>query len=214
MKQKTPTGKKESLVDRLKREMSTKSFDRTSKDAYKWLQKRVTQLSDSKGAIRDQIVKEKTAKRQTLKADPSAIHIGSMICYAYDPKHKQTLPYYDAFPVGFLVGITPRGSWQMINLHYLPPTIRALLFDKLMGIANNQRFDKSTKLKLSYQLLKGASKFALFKPCFKEYLPGHVRSKIIKIPPDEWATVMFLPLAQFKKASASQVWSDSLRGKD
>ena len=25
--------------------------------------------------------------------------IGSMYCYAYDPKHKKTLPYYDEFPL-------------------------------------------------------------------------------------------------------------------
>lgn len=201
----------ESLLDRLKREMAQKTFDSTSKQAYKWLRGRVNQLPKTTN-LKDSIIKDKVAKKQFLSKDPGPINIGSMICYAYDPKHKKTLPYYDMFPVGFIVGINSKtGNWQMLNLHYLPPQYRALLFDQLMTITNNKKFDASTKLKLSYDILSRASKFALFRPCFKEYIPGQVRSKIIKIPPDEWSTVMFLPLAQFKKASASQIWSDSMR---
>lgn len=205
--------KQESLFDRLKREIAQKSFEKTSKDAYKWLHKRATQLTDREDTLRNKLLKDKQEKGETIKGEPGPIQIGSMICYAYDPKHKKTLPYYDMFPLGFLVGITARGSWQMINLHYLPPQYRALLFDQLMTIANNKKFDSTTKLKLSYDILSRLAKFKLFRPCFKEYLPGHVRSKIVKIPPDEWATVMFLPLAHFKKAGASTVWSDSLRGR-
>lgn len=205
----------ETLLQRLQREISQKKFEKTSLEAYKWLRGRITDITGSLGGstLKDKLIKQEVKSGNVLKGDPSAIQIGSMICYGYNPKHRDTLPYYDMFPVGFLVGVTKRGSWQMLNLHYLPPKYRALLFDKLMTVANNKKFDKTTKLRLSYNILMSASKFALFKPCFKEYLPNHVMTKIIKIQPSDWSTVMFLPLAQFKGASASKVWSDSVRGK-
>lgn len=205
--------KNETLLQRLKREVDYKTADRTSLEAYKWLRTKINDISGTLGGsnFRKEFIRDQMEAGNALKGDPSDIHIGAMVCYAYDPKHKKTLPYYDTFPLGFLVNVTATGSWQMINLHYLPPKARAILFDKLMQITTNKNLNKKTKVRLSYTLLKSASKFNLFKPCFKEYLPSQVRSRIIKISPEDWATVMFLPLAQFKKAGQSKIWSDSLK---
>ena len=55
--------------------------------------------------------------------------IGSMYCYAYDPKHKKTLPYYDEFPLIFVVEPAP-GGFIGINLHYVSPRNRIVIMDK------------------------------------------------------------------------------------
>ena len=50
--------------------------------------------------------------------------IGSMSMFFYDPKYKDTLPFYDRFPLAVIVGPAP-GGFYGLNLHYLPPILRA-----------------------------------------------------------------------------------------
>lgn len=102
-----------------------------------------------------------------------------------------------------------KGGFYGINLHYLPPQLRAKLMDGLYDLTNNTRYDESTKLKLTYDLLNSASKFRYFKPTFKHYLNQHVRSKFIEINSTEWDTALFLPTERFEKAKKTKVWADS-----
>jgi len=94
-------------------------------------------------------------------------------------------------------------------LHYLPLQLRAQLMDSLYDITTNSRYDESTKLKLSYGVLKGAEKFKLFQPTFKRYLSSNVRSRFIQIQPSEWDIALFLNTEQFVGASKTKVWADS-----
>jgi hypothetical protein len=134
--------------------------------------------------------------------------IGSMQMFFYDPKHKDTLPYYDKFPLTIIVGPADKGFYGL-NLHYLPPVLRARFLDELLDITNNTKYDDTTKFRASYALLQRAQKFKYFKPCFKHYLTEHVKSRFAKVEPTEWEIATFLPIAQFEKASASKVYSES-----
>lgn len=138
----------------------------------------------------------------------SKFRYGTMYHYFYDPKHKKTLPYYDIFPLVFIVEPAPKGFFG-INLHYLPPTMRAKLMDGLDTIKNNRRYDETTKLILSYGILKSVSKLKYFEPCFKWYLFDHVASQFLKIEADEWNLALFLPTERFKKQPKETVWRDS-----
>ena len=136
------------------------------------------------------------------------VQIGRMYHFMYAQKHAKTLPYYDKFPLIFMVAPAP-GGFHGINLHYLPPKLRAMLMDSLYDITNNTKYDESTKLKLSYDVLNSASKYRFFKPTFKHYLSSQVRSKFIEINSTEWDTALFLPTERFEKAKKTKVWSDS-----
>lgn len=133
---------------------------------------------------------------------------GHMYHFFYDPKTKATLPYYDRFPLIFMVGPAPDGFYGL-NLHYLPPKLRALMMDSLYEVVSNKRYDQNTKLRISYDLLKGASKYRYFKPTFKHYLNDHVNSRFIKVDSSEWDIALFLPTERFEKASKSRVFADS-----
>jgi hypothetical protein len=132
--------------------------------------------------------------------------IGKMYFFFYDPKHKKTLPYYDRFPLIFKVQNVP-GGFHGLNMHYLPLPLRARLMDTLYELASNTKYDEGTKLKLTYQVLQGVSKY--YKPTFKMYLNEHVRSRFPEISSTDWDMALFLPLEQFEKASKSSVWKDS-----
>lgn len=133
---------------------------------------------------------------------------GSMYMYFYDPKWKEELPYYDKFPLIFPFRVQKDRFWA-INLHYLNLPMRAILMDSLYDLANNKKYDESTKLKLSYQILNSSASHRYFKVCVKQYLTSHVQSKFLYVKPEEWDTALFLPSEAFVKASKSSVWSDS-----
>ena len=135
--------------------------------------------------------------------------IGKMYCFSYDPKWKEELPYYDVFPLIFPFHFE-KDRMLGINMHYLPPGMRAKLMDALYTTINNNKYDKTTKLRISYGILKGASQFKLFKPCIHCYLFDHVKSPFMNITPNLWDYTILLPLARFKKKSAEVVQMESL----
>lgn len=139
----------------------------------------------------------------------SGIEPGQMYLFNYDPKYKQELPYYDNFPLVFPID-TVSGGFLGLNMHYLPLRQRAVLMDSLYDLVTDQRYDDKTRIRLSYSVLKGASKFKGFKPTIKKYLNRQVQSRFLKIESVEWDIALFLPLQNFQKASSATVYKDSL----
>jgi hypothetical protein len=137
-----------------------------------------------------------------------AIVPGKMYFFQYYPKYYKTLPYYDAFPLVFPIERYNDG-FLGLNMHYLPHLMRAKLMDGLYSISNNKRFDESTKIVASYQLLKSTTKFKYFAPTLHRYLTTKVQSRFIEVFSSEWDIALFLPVERFKKASKEKVWRDS-----
>ena len=73
------------------------------------------------------------------------LEIGQMYAFKYDPKHKETLPYYDTFPLVVISEPLPTG-FSGINVHYIPPLVRARLLGKLME-ASDLDIDIKSKLR-------------------------------------------------------------------
>ena len=132
----------------------------------------------------------------------------NMYAFFYDPKTKAKLPYYDRFPLIFPIKKLPDG-FLGINMHYLPYQLRARLMDALYSITNNKKYNGSTKLKISYNILNSASKFKFFKPTVKRYLNEKVKSRFLFINPTEWDIAIFLPVERFSKASKEVVFNAS-----
>lgn len=134
--------------------------------------------------------------------------VGSMQMFFYDPKHKETLPFYDKFPLAIIVGPAP-GGFYGLNLHYLPAVLRAKFLDALLNITNNDKFDETTRFELSYKMLNGARNMRYFKPCYKHYLTSHVKSRFARVAAPEWEIATFLPTADWQKQSQSKVHAAS-----
>lgn len=152
-------------------------------------------------------------RRALMNEDPiekrSRYVSGSMFMFFYDAKHRDTLPYWDSFPLVIAIGPAQKGFYGM-NLHYLPIPLRAKFLDNLMDITNNKKYDETTKFEVSYEFLNRAAKFKYFKPCFKHYLTSQVEGKLAYVPPPEWEIATFLPTAQFQ-GNKNQVYKDSRR---
>ena len=167
----------------------------------------------SRAWFRNEVRNMRNINRRTLLKDPALekrnrARVGSMYMYFYNPKHEATLPYYDLFPLTIMVQPVP-GGFHGLNLHYLPPALRARLFDSLIDLTNNKKYDESTRFKLTYQLLKSASTLKHFKPCYKHYLYSQIEGRVAMVESPAWEMALFLPTEQFRKSSKTNVWKDS-----
>jgi hypothetical protein len=133
---------------------------------------------------------------------------GHLYMFLYDPKTKADLPYYDRFPLVFPFRKTPDG-FIGLNMHYLPYQLRIQLLDNLLVFTNNQKYDETTRIKYSWALIDGVSKYKAAQPCIKQYLSGHVRSQFRQVTSSDWATAMLLPVERFVGASKQEIWADS-----
>ena len=185
------------LINRIKDSLAKEGLSIRTNQAREWLRSKVQKLKPSRQAL--------LADRQRLKNN--AI-IGRMYFYFYDPKTKDKLPYYDRFPLVLPIEQYNDG-FLGLNLHYIHPKQRIILLDKLSEYANNTKFDKTTKLRLSYDLLSRASKTNEVNPCIKRYLFSHVESRFLEITADEWDIAAMLPMESFVGATTNKVYSES-----
>ena len=189
----------ESFLDTLKSAIKTSGATAKARAAGNWFREKVKQASAS--AQMRAVTPAQLLKRQ----EESSATLGKMLFYKYDPKFAKKLPYWDMYPLVFPFE-KAKGGFYGLNLLYIPPRDRAVLMDELTEYATNNKYDATTRLKLSYDLLKGIGRAV---PCVKRYLGTNVRSNTVRINADEWEIAIFLPVERFQKEKKSVVWNDS-----
>jgi hypothetical protein len=185
------------LINRIQESLAKEGLTPRTNKARDWLRAKINNLNPTRQAL--------MADRMRLK-DKSVI--GRMYFFYYDPKTKDKLPYYDKFPLVLPIEQYPDGILGL-NLHYIHPKQRIILLDKLSEFANNSKYDKTTKLRLSYDLLRSSSKIFEATPCIKRYLFSHVESRFLEIESSEWDIAALLPVSSFVGATQNKVYSDS-----
>jgi hypothetical protein len=172
-----------SLFDKLNKEMKVLGLNPRTAQARAWLGNKLYKL-------------KMPNNRSVLLNDPTRIaaraFIGKMYFFAYDPKFKDTLPVYDKFPLVIPMDMHADG-FLGLNLHYLDPYTRLLLLDRLHDFINNDKYDDTTRFRLSYDLLSSSRRYKMIDQCVKRYLYSHIISSLIYIEPDSWETAIFLP---------------------
>jgi len=192
----------ESYLDKLKDAIKTNSVTARARAAGDWFRSIVNR---TKGQFSDETPKTILQRSESLV---SKSVLGKMYFYSYDPKWKNELPWYDTFPLVFPIEKYKDG-FLGLNFHYLAPKHRAILMDQLKMFANNKKYDETTKLKLTYDMLKGFTKIKRARPTVHRYLSSKVKSKFVLVNADEWEVALFLPVERFRKASKKKVWAHS-----
>jgi hypothetical protein len=199
-----PTGTRyrKTFFDTIRTKMQRYGLRPLTKQARNWL---TDSVQKAQSPTQSQLF-----KRSIVATTMAEAFIGRMFFYAYEAKWKDELPFWDRFPLIFVVDIYEDG-WLGINLHYLPMRLRMQLFDALLALADNRSLDDVTRLRLSYNYIKSFSTFPLVKPCLKRYLMHHVESSLLEVKPLDWEIAVFLPCEQFQKQSKERVWTESRR---
>ena len=154
-------------------------------------------------SIGQKISANKLMAQGTLTARPN---LGLLNLFFYDPKYKETLPYYDTFPLVLpLEGI--KGGFSGLNFHYLPPLLRLQLLENMQRYATSKKIDIA-RFDVSWARVKN---IPLVKPTIKKYLYKHVRSSFLRIDLSQAAIACYLPVQQFQKRPAAGVYAASRR---
>ena len=180
-------------------EESPAELERRSIESMKWYVGRMRKLKVNTDKFYKQSVMPRT--RRYLE--------GRMYNFFYDPIGEETLPYYDRFPLVLCMHIFP-DRMMGLNLHYIQPRYRLILLDELFKYVNNTDYDERTRFRVTYPILKSASKLRWGRPCFKTYLFSQVHGNALEIETEYWDIVSFLPTAQFMKKNIRSVYRDTL----
>ena len=179
-----------------------------SRMAVTWFRSIITRsmtLLKMESRPRSDLIKNAYAKEDGITG---RMWLGKMYFFVYNPKHRETLPYYDMFPLVLPIERFSDG-FLGINFHYLYPKDRAHLLDEIKIFANDKTLKETTRILLTYNMLRGFTKFKRAKPCLKRYLTTRMKTQFIPVLPDEWGPSIFLPVENFKKKSKKAVWAES-----
>jgi hypothetical protein len=158
-----------------------------------WLNLKVKALKSNAPEL-DKIIKKKV------------FYPGGMFFFSYDAKYKDTLPYWDKFPL--IILLENKGSHFLgVNIHYLPYEVRSLI---IAEIASKSQYIKENDMlvsDISYEIIKRSKNYKDLKEyCIKLYLKSNVKSRILPVEAHEWLFAANLPVADMQKQSNSKVW--------
>jgi hypothetical protein len=172
-----------------------------SKKSLEWLSQKIAELRNTSN------IPAGMSRERFRQVD--SFRLGKLYCFYYDPKGKESLPYYDRFPMVLAIEKYNDG-FLGLNLHYLPFNYRLAFLGKLLKFAVQGEPGEIDRLRVTYDILVASRRLKEFRPCIKRYLAGHIQSKILAIQPNEWDIAAFLPLQQFRGANSEKVWQESL----
>jgi len=192
------------------REARGATAQRNTRESAEWFYKRVSKDFNVR-AQRNKLFEASQFKHRGV----SAIVPGRMYLYHYDAIDEGgKLPYWDKFPVTFFFNTSKSKAGKTLlhglNMHYLPPRLRYILFLELLKLKTSKKYTPRTSLRMQYDLIKGASQTGLYLPCVKTYRADHVMSELVEIPANVWEVVLFLNIDQWQKAGRNEVYKDAL----
>ena len=139
------------------------------------------------------------------------VNFGTLNMFIYSPKHKDTLPYYDTFPLVLPIG-PAAGGFMGLNFHYLPIQMRIRLLDKIVDGGGSlnvaAQTGKRPRLITDYSQLK---RIPMAKAIVKHYLTGYVKSDFRAITSEELIVAALLPVQRFQKGSAQAAYLDTAK---
>lgn len=127
---------------------------------------------------------------------------GEIYSFFYDPKLKDSLPFYDTFPLVLPLS-SDKTSFLGLNFHYISPKDRMALLKLLQ-----KRGRGANKLVITWDTIVSfaASNYANY--CIKRYLFSHMKSPLRRIETEDIPTALLIPVERFVKKRKQDVWKN------
>jgi hypothetical protein len=172
-------------------------IDITSPQATYWLMEKLQQIGPIR---RDSITK--------YGVSPGSIEEGNFYFFGYLPQGRDDMPFYDMFPLVYVMRRQANGRFLGVNFHYLEYRLRAWFINSLLKYADTPRWDKDNEAEITakYPNFKSNSPLRFYKPTIKSYRYDCIATRVSRVPPSEWKTALFMPLERFAKASSAEVY--------
>ena len=199
---------RKNVFDALDELFKDTGIKRGSKEALKWYKELLREMFD----LSDVSPEETFLRDQSRMVQKSGMlrRTGRMFLFNYKPKTRSTIKYYDSLPLVYVIKFTKDG-FLGLNLHYLDIQQRTRLFTALQVLLSGDIENDMTRLRINYQILKGARKFRYYRPCIRKYKTRFIGSRVLLIPPKDWGIAIHLPVERFIKKTKYQVWVESRR---
>lgn len=139
---------------------------------------------------------------------------GRMTMFFYYAKNRDTLPYYDTFPL-ILPFSQDEETFTGINFHYLPTKMRVILLKNLLDFSSDKKLNEQSKIRMQWQFVSGMAKYQGVDQAVKKYRFDHVQSQFLFVPAPQWFNAVMLPFERFVAGSAGRkvdktyVWRQS-----
>jgi hypothetical protein len=167
----------------------------------------ITQSSHLEGKTKEQILRNSIPDYGSQKR-----RAGMLYTFVYQAESDR-LSYWDKFPLvlTMLDNLDSTESFLGMNLHYIEPRFRRMLMLNLMTkLAGSTRDQESRILGLNNRrLMTPLNKYG--RVCIRRYKYDNIRGRALRIPPEHWLKMIFLPTYKFIGGKPSRVWRDSFK---
>jgi hypothetical protein len=205
----------QSYIDKFQKATSSgATMERHSRESLDWFRKRVGK--DLK-YNRRRLIKD-NGDYKIRKGRENKTLVGRLYYFEYDAKEAgdRELGVYDRFPMVFVfnTSISNDGAKLIhaINMHYLVPRERMLVYLKLMKLRNKKGWTHATKLRASWALLKSVAEHNLLKRAVHTYRVDRVvGSRMVEIHAADWEIATFLRLEDWRKPDSTAANQKSVR---
>lgn len=191
----------ETLFEKYKKLLEEEGIDSNTKLSQEWFFDRIREINKEK------VDRQSIIRNPPIRMAPNQFK-GRMYLFRYNPIGRQTLPYYDRFPLVILISMQKEG-FMGLNLHYLPMDLRQRLFYNLLNRASQSEFRWNTYLKIDYDYLRSKTLLRSHKACIKRYRYDQIYGRMANVPAPEWEIAVHLPLASWRKAGEGRIFKDS-----
>jgi len=189
------------LFQELAKLAENNTFQKKSLESLEWYRKKVSNLFGEKQLELNQVFEKQNYPNKPLW--------GNIVTFKYTPKHKDTLPYYDMYPLVLIIDISPQ-NFLGLNFHYLRPIDRAIFMDRLYKYQKLSVKDQTLKINMYYEWLQSSARLSYYKPCVKRYRTANIGNMFYTLMPQEWDIALFLPTEKFVGANKRTVWKHSI----
>lgn len=146
------------------------------------------------------------------------MQVGKLNQFNYNPKHKNTLDYYDKKPLVLSLGVIQRKKMRYelgINLNFIPAPYKWYILDKIQrtysgffqrqkdGRASNNAL-KQPQIRYRYAAIKAMLSQYGFEFAIRMYIPSR-KSKLYCINYNNWVTASFLSIEKFEGITYKQM---------
>lgn len=196
----TPPRNRKYFEDLVELARDNEVFNKRTLQALTWHKNKVKEKFGSKDILPDAFFDKKNYPNKPIP--------GNIVTFRYAPKLKNTLQYYDEFPLVLIVKLVP-GGFLGLNFHYLHPIDRATYMSKLAKY-EKPFSDGTIKINITrYSALKTVCNIPFHKECIKAYKTSNIKTMFYTLTPEEWDIALFLPTEKFIKKKKQDVWKES-----
>lgn len=146
---------------------------------------------------------------------PARLFQGQLVFFRYKPQSTQYVlgnKHYDKYPLVLITDVY-RGGFEGVNVHYLDPIRRSMMFDVLMRqlpvIQGSEEW--RNRLRVNYDRLNSRRQLKFFKPCYKKYLWKGIKRRPVIVPFELWEDMINSNTMKFEKAKPVKIFRESYK---